>query len=200
MSDIRTHHDSRTWWFARPRVAALLLALALAGPLGACQQDQPPPAPAVEAEPPPAPVPPPPPPSRHVVHLAWSFDVGADRCVATAAGHLTTLTVTVRRNATVDLNLAFRAPDAAQIAAGSAAHLRFSGPSGKWNLQASGTARHGIGVSSRPDEMSFGRVLILLGGGVLDVAASPPVLASVQLPPAGPEGQTWFDCARHQMI
>ncbi len=172
----------------------------LAMTFGGCQQDQPPPAPAVAAEPPPAPPQPPPPPPRRVVHLAWSFDVGSDRCIATAAGQLTTLTVTVRRNAAVDLNLAFPAPDAAQIGAGSSANLRFSGPSGKWALQASGNARHGLRVSSSPDEMSFGRVLILLGGGTLDVAALPLLLASVQIPPAGPDGQAWSDCARHQMI
>lgn len=179
-------------------LAARAVAIALAMMIGACQQDDPPPAPEVAVAPPS--VPPPPAPARRVVRLAWSFDVAADRCIATASDRLTTLTVTVSRNAAVGLILAFPAPEAARITARSSAKFRFKGPSGTWSLRASGDARHGIGAFSAADEIALGRVLILLGGGTLDVAVPPPALPSVLIPAAGPEAQDWSDCARRQVI
>ena len=182
------------------RAAGSALAAALAAATGACQQHPPPAAPPVVLAP--APVPPEPrhEPARRVVVLGWSFDFAPDQCVATAAGDLATLTVTARRNATVDVHLAVSGPQAGRITAHSSASLRFSGPSGHWSLPASGTAQHTIGAASGPDELALGRALILLGGGTLDVALPQPGLPAVEIPPAGPQGQAWSDCARRQMI
>ena len=222
MIDIRMCHIGREWISGRERPAALnrpfsaprlqrprivgfsvlnpAIALSLVMVIGACQQNQPPPAPTVAVAPPPAQRQPPPQPAHRIVHLVWTFDIESDRCIASAADHLTTLTVTVVRNATIDLNLAFPSSEASRIRTYASAHLRFSGPSGNWNLQASGNARHGISASSAPDEVSLGRVLILLGGGTLNITVSPSALPPLHIPPAGPEGQAWSDCARRQMI
>lgn len=181
--------------FVGPAVAVVLLVT-----LGACQQAPPPPPPAVAAPPPPVPAEPQRPPARRAVSLAWSFDVGPDHCIATAAGDLATLTVTARRTAAVALDLAVSGPQAARITRRLPVTLRFSGPSGSWSLPASGTAQHRIGASSALDELSLGRVVILLGGGTLDVAVPPPGLPTLQIPPAGPQGQSWSDCASRQMI
>ena len=183
---------------AGPALGAVLVAMT-----SACQQADKPAAPAVAAAP--AVLAPPPaeprrPPARRVVSLAWSFGFGPDQCVATATGDFATLTVTVRRSATVDVMLAVAPPPPARGAARAPASLRFSGPSGQWSLPASGTAQHGFAASSEADERALGRVLILLGGGTLDVTSAPPGVPTVQLPPGGPQGQTWSDCARRQII
>ena len=168
---------------------------------GGCQQHKPPPAPAVIIPEPPPPAPPPRQPVlRHASHLAWSFAAMPDRCIATASGDGATLTVTVGRNAGVTLRLALTASATAQVRARAAATLRFHGPSGHWTLQGRGDPNAGISVASAPDEVSLGRVLMLLAGGVLDVDARASALPSLQIPPAGPEGTSWFDCARAQMI
>ena len=172
--------------------------MALLAALAACQQAPPPPPAPVVAR-----VPPPPaeahhPPVHRVVTVAWSFEIGPESCIATAAGGSATLTVAVRRNAAVDLTLAV--PEASRITAHSTPSLRFSGPSGAWSLPASGTARHGIAAATGADEESLGRMLILLGGGTLEVALTPPGLPTLLIQAAGPEAQAWSDCARRQMI
>ena len=100
----------------------------------------------------------------------------------------------------MDLRLAVSRPEGSHVTARSKANLRFSGPSGNWTLHARGDARHALGAASGPDEESLGRAIILLGGGTLDVALPPPGLPTLEIPPAGPEGQTWSDCARRQII
>lgn len=108
--------------------------------------------------------------------------------------------MTVQRNASVVLRLTLAAPLATQVRARTTATLRFHGPSGHWVLQGRGDPHLGISVASASDEVSLGRVLMLLAGGSLDVDLRAPPPSSLQIPPAGPEGASWFDCARAQMI
>jgi hypothetical protein len=133
--------------------------------------------------------------------MRWSFATGPDRCVATASGDHSVVRVTVVRNGSVALSLGYPPPAVRQLKPGTRAGLSFSGPSGHWSVQGQANAQRGISASSPPDEVSLGRILLLLGGGSLDAAAAPKLkLPPLQVGPAGPEGQAWFDCARAQMI
>ncbi len=165
----------------------------------ACQQIEPPPAPPVEVALLPVPPQPPPQPAHRILRLAWSFQTRADHCIATAAGDRAAVTITIRRSKGVNFHVALPASEASRIATRSLVKVRFGGPSGNWKLQASGDAKHGIDAPSAQDEVSLGRILILLGGGTLDFAV-PAGLPSLLIPPAGPEGQAWSDCAHSQMI
>jgi hypothetical protein len=198
--------DTSASHFGGPRRFAALLThftigLTALAAISGCQQHKPPPPPAVTI---PAPPPPAPPARQPVVrrasHLAWSFEATPDKCVATASGEGATLTITVQRNVGVVLRLALAAPLTTQIRARTTATLRFRGPSGNWALHGRGDPHVGISIASASDEVSLGRVLMLLAGGILDVDLRAPGPPSLQIPPAGPEGTSWFDCARAQMI
>jgi hypothetical protein len=142
-----------------------------------------------------------PPLVRHVqnqpVHTVWTFRSGDEDCVAVAAAENVSLVVTVNRNASI--NLAVSVPG--QLTQGSrSVPLRFTGPSGTWQVAASRTAAHQISVGLSANDIALSRILVLLNGGVLDVGTPPQPIVSLAISPSEAQGQTWFDCARGKVL
>jgi hypothetical protein len=137
---------------------------------------------------------------RQVVHTAWSFDSGTDECVGTAAAGGTSLRVTVRRNAPIRLVVSLTTKLERRPAGPAAVPLRFSGPTGSWQVSAQQTASHQLAVTLGSDDTALSRVLVLLGGGVLNVGEPEQAGTSLGITPSDAQGQLWFDCARSKMI
>jgi hypothetical protein len=137
---------------------------------------------------------------HHVLQLAWSFEKTPSRCLAKAVGAGAALAIAVSRNTGVKLRLTFPGVVVSGASARTKAILRFRGPAGHWELQGSNIGYVTVSVESASDEVSLGRVLMLLDGGTLDVNVPGPALPSLRVPPAGANGTSWFDCARAQML
>jgi hypothetical protein len=137
---------------------------------------------------------------RQVIRTTWNFESGNDECTATAAGGSTSLRVAIRRDAPIRLMLSLAAQLEPRPAGRSAVPLRFAGPTGTWQVSAQQTGSRQLTATLGSDNTALGRLLILLGGGVLDVAESEQSIASVGVAPSGAPGQLWFDCARGKMI
>jgi hypothetical protein len=152
------------------------------------------------APPVPSVVPPAPPPPRQVIRTNWTFASGNDECVAVAAGGGTSLRVTVRRDAPIDLTVTLSPPVEHRLAAHAATPLRFAGSAGHWQVSAQQTASHQLAVTLGSGDMALSRVLVLLSGGVLDVQNPDQVILSLTIVPSDAAGQLWFDCARREMF
>jgi hypothetical protein len=137
---------------------------------------------------------------RQVIHTTWTFESGNDACVAVAAAGVTSLRVTISRDTPIRLALSL-APQLDRLPAGRAPlPLRFAGPTGSWQVSAQQTGPHQLAVTLGADDTALSRILVLLGGGVLDVGVSEQVVASIDIMPSDARGQLWFDCARGKMI
>jgi hypothetical protein len=123
----------------------------------------------------------------------WRFDQDAAACVATLAAGRDTLTISVRRNVPVRLALALGEP------APATARLRFTGNSGNWQIGAQRAGDRSLGATLGADTIALSRVLVLLGGGTLDVGEAEQGLPAISVPAAGGQGQTWFDCSRDKL-
>jgi hypothetical protein len=170
--------------FALPR---LLRAGVVALPLASCQQ---PTAPVV------APAAPPPPVMSHRPLAAnWSFRAG-DVCTATAGAALLALDVNASRDT---LELVARV-DRAPLPESRFIPMKFVGPSGAWSVIGRRTAAGRVIASEPMTEDQAGRILILLGGGIVTIGnrdLGPPPL---RIPNAGPPGRDWFECVRRQLF
>jgi hypothetical protein len=136
---------------------------------------------------------------RQVIHTSWSFESGTDSCVAIATAGDTSLTLTIHRNEPIRLVLEL-APQIDRLPAGHAAvPLRFAGPTGSWQVAGQQAARHHLAAALGTTDTALSRVLVLLGGGTLDVGTQDQVSA-IGIAPSEALGQTWFDCARSKLI
>lgn len=136
-------------------------------------------------------------PTHQVIQTAWTFRAGDDDCVAIAARGTTTLTVTVQRGATIRLAVVLAAPVASRAAT---AALRFAGQAGDWRLTASFADARRVSVALGADETALGRLLVLLGGGTLDLVAGGRKVVSFAIGESAEAGRHWFDCARGKML
>jgi hypothetical protein len=136
---------------------------------------------------------------RQVIRTAWAFESANDSCIAVAAAGDTALRLTIRRNEPIRLVLDL-APPIDRLPAGHAAvPLRFAGPTGSWQVSAQPSARHHLTAALGATDTALSRVLVLLGGGTLDVGSQDQVSA-IGIAPSDVQGQTWFDCARNKAI
>jgi hypothetical protein len=136
---------------------------------------------------------------RQAIHTNWSFESGTDSCVAVAGAGDTSLTLTISRNEPIRLALEL-APQIDRLpAARAAVPLRFVGLTGSWQVSSQPTARHRLTATLGATDTALGRVLVLLGGGTLEVGTQDQVSA-IGIAPSEAQGQTWFDCARGKLI
>ena len=178
----------------RPVLAGLALWGSMAFLLSACQ---PPPKPVIAGpEPAPSSV------ARHrppvvvaPIDSAWTFQTG-EICTATASNPLLSLDVSAS-NTQLQLVLhaarRFRLPAHADVAVG------FTGPAGHWTIP--GVATPGrITITDPMTEYAAGRVLVLLGGGVIQVRKVRSGLPPLRVPSAGAPGRAWFECVRQRLF
>ncbi len=131
-----------------------------------------------------------------MVRTNWAFNTSGDECAAVAAAAGTSLLITVRRDAPIQLVVSLASP-----AHGLASvPLRFTGPAGAWQAAARQTAARQIAVPLGSDEAALSRVLVLLSGGVLEVGAPAQLIVSLVISASDAQGQAWFDCARGKML
>lgn len=166
-------------------------AIAFALVLSACTTLQPEKPPREETMAPPAPVVRP--PARPLLRGTWRFEQDAAACVATLVAGRDTLMVSVRRNAPVRLALAL------DDTAPAIARLRFTGGSGVWQIVAQRAGTGSLAATLGADSLALSRVLVLLGGGTLEIGEAEQALPALGLPAAGEQGQAWFDCARDRL-
>jgi hypothetical protein len=138
-----------------------------------------------------------PPPPVQPVATSWDFRTGEDACVAIAAAANVSLEVTVHRGEPI--HLVTTVPSAPPGRQGSVT-LRFAGGSGSWQLSARMTGPRQATALLGDDETDLSQLLLLLGGGVLEVGGAGKAIASLALREAGPHGRDWFDCARHNIL
>jgi hypothetical protein len=142
--------------------------------------------------------PPAPPAPRQTVRTTttWNFDTGSDECVAVATAGATSIRIIVQRHVPIRLLLSLAAPPGRR----APIPLRFSGQTGSWqaSLQPSGTRQLTADLGS--DETALSRVLVLLGGGLLDAGPAELPVVSLTIAPSATRGQQWFDCAREKLI
>jgi hypothetical protein len=183
----RPTNTGRRMRFLPPR---LLLAAAFALSLAACQKPEPPPAP------PPPPPPPPPPIVHRPVAATWNFQTG-DVCTATAGGGALSMEIAVSRDT---MTLTARLPRDAVVRAGRLAGIEFSGPSGAWTMSGRGAASHRVIASQPMTEDQAGEILILLGGGRINIGSRALGVPELRIPNGGEPGRDWFACVRRQLF
>jgi hypothetical protein len=157
---------------------------------------QPPPVEEKLEEPAPVVVPVAPRPPRQVISTTWSFDNRTDECLAVAASGRTSLQVTVRRNAPIQLAIAL---PRSLPPSKPAVELRFSGPAGSWKINARRMGSRHLTAVLGSDDTALSRVLVLLSGGRLEVGEQDQAIPSFGLAPSEARGRLWFDCARKSM-
>lgn len=133
------------------------------------------------------------PATRPLLRGAWRFEQDAAACTATVVAGRDTLTVGIRRNEPVRLTLALAEP------APPTARLRFSGSSGNWQIVAQQAGARSLVATLGADTLALSRLLVLLGGGTLEIGEPDQALPAIGLPAAGEQGQTWFDCGRDRL-
>ena len=133
------------------------------------------------------------PPARPLLRGTWRFEQDDTACVATLIAGRDSLTVTIRRTAPGRLALAL------EDAAPATARLRFTGNSGNWQIVAQRAGARSLVAALGPDNLALSRVLVLLGGGTLELGDAAQGLPAIGLPAAGTPGQAWFDCARDKL-
>ncbi|HEY7577533.1 MAG TPA: hypothetical protein VH855_08045 [Acetobacteraceae bacterium] len=149
------------------------------------------------------PVPPVPPsqparrPASQPIRTAWSFREGADDCSATAAAAGASLEVAVRHDAPIRLALTLQS---ISLRAQAGVPLRFTGPAGSWRVAARATGAHMLAATLGSDETALSHVLVLLGGGTLEVGEAGAVRGALEISPSNKDGQAWFDCARNKVL
>jgi hypothetical protein len=131
---------------------------------------------------------------HQVLRAHWSFDARADGCTARAAAGRVTLQFLIRPASPVSLILILAGP----VAPKHGAKLRFTGPTGHWQVAAKPAGKHQMQGDLGADDTALGRVLVLLNGGVLDIGDPKQAMPSLAIPAGGAPGQAWFDCARRQ--
>lgn len=127
-----------------------------------------------------------------MVHTAWAFSTGHD-CVAVAAAGRVRLTIAVHRAGPIRMTVFLPAENTGKPVA------QFHGPAGTWKAHGVVSGRDAVFTMGR-DMNALSRVLMLLSGGVLALEPSDGDWPILDLPPSGPEGQQWFDCARNSVI
>jgi hypothetical protein len=87
------------------------------------------------------------------------------------------------------------------VSTSQVAHLQFSGPAGSWQIiQTAKMPRGSLSILLPANDETLGRVLIMLSGGTLELKKPSSRSLSVQLPAAGSDGRSWFDCARDKLL
>jgi hypothetical protein len=140
------------------------------------------------------------PPPRQVVRTSWTFSADKDECVAVAAAGGTALRVTVRRSAPIRLALSLAPPLEVRAFGRAAIPLRFTGPTGRWQVVAQQSGIRQLAVALGSDETALSRVLVLLSGGMLEVGEPGQANITLAVAPSDTRGQLWFDCARGKII
>ncbi len=167
----------------------LVLAGAVALLLTSCER---PAAPVIA----PTPTPPPPPVVHRPVASAWSFHAG-DVCTATAGGGGLALDVAASRDT---LELVVRMLRGAAMPASRSVAITFAGASGAWTMTGHNAASHRVIASQPMTEDQAGRVLILLGGGIVKVGNRSDSVPELRIPNSGTPGRDWFECVRRQLF
>jgi len=140
------------------------------------------------------------PPPRLTVRTSWTFTAGNDECVAVAAGGGTSLRVSIRRAASINLVLSAPTQTGQRFAEHGPVPVRFAGSAGRWQVSAQQLANHQLNVTLGTGDIALSRVLVLLSGGVLDVLNPEQVTLSLTIAPSDAAGQYWFDCARSKLL
>ena len=176
---------------------ACILAASLVGCTSVRPQPRPPPPP-IAVKPPPVRIARPP-PRQQTVHGNWVFSEDEETCVARISGPHFWLEVTVG-SSEITVFLGTSHPTEASARHGPLLRIRFSGLAGNWDI--SGNRIRGPAVESTlaMNDASLGRVVMMLGGGTVDVPTGPPQLPIFALPAAGREGSAWLRCARQKLL
>ena len=169
--------------------ASAVVALALV--LSACTPSQPVQPPREETMAPATPVIRP--AARPLLRGTWRFAQDPAACVATLVAARDALTLAVHRNGPVRLTLALDEP------APTTARLRFAGSGGNWQIVAQQAGARSLAATLGTGDIALSRVLVLLGGGTLEIGQAEQGLPAISLPAAGEQGQAWFDCGRDKL-
>jgi len=128
-------------------------------------------------------------PQPTAVSADWSFASDAGVCTAAAAADSAGFSIAVQAGHPVVFTVFAARP---ALAAGARAAIRLSGAAGSRTL--AGRAVNGARIEADvpPGNEALDYILAALGGGTADAAG----LARIRMPPAGPEGASWwFGCA-----
>lgn len=148
----------------------------------------------------PPPYPPPPLPARPPpVTLTWTFAQSADECLARAANDATALRVVVNRGSTIAIQIVFDRSVSLPTIGGLHVSLWFTGTAGSWGAGGAIVSRNRVVAMLPLNDLSVARVLLLLGGGSLNVAAQPS-LPMLRVIPSDMEGQKWFACVQRMLV
>jgi hypothetical protein len=185
------------WGRVRSATAACVIAASLIG-CTSVRPPPPPPAPPIVVKPAPVRIARPQ-PRRQTVHGDWVFSENEQTCGARVSGPRFWLEVTVG-SSDITVFLGANQPTGAPVHQGPLLHIRFSGLAGNWDISGH-LVRGPAVVSTLPmDDASLGRLIMMLGGGTVDVPTGPSQLPIFALPPAGREGRAWLRCAHQKLV
>lgn len=182
---------------SRPHRDACHLASALALILlGACAAAPPPPAPPPVATPVAAR---PSPPEPRIRDAAWQFRSGQGTCSAIASGRVAGFEATVD---SANITFAVRPGPVVRTSLRPRAtvNLSFTGPAGEWRIAAVRGSDGAMTAQQPLDEVAAGRILALLGGGIVAAEGPGVTLPQLRLPPGGSAGRDWFECVRRLLL
>ena len=159
--------------------------------LASCAQPKAPPQPASLPAPPPPP--PPAPAARPILRTTWSFHAGQDACTALARSGPASLSIAIHPEGPIRLTLSLPRDPPEQF------FVRFNGPAGRWQIDAGYKTHHTASFALPRTDLSLGRILTLLSGGLLTLEPPGDTLPILSLPESGNAGAQWFACAMHSV-
>lgn len=163
--------------------------------LAACHEP-PPPAPVVLA-PPPSVIEPAKPPEP--VNASWSFSITQSACVARAANHGVSFTLSFGSSSKLEFALSAPALHSRATRAGARGRLQFRGGTGSWTWAARVTSQRTLAGLLPANKIAADDVLIALEGGVLRTELVHSQVPALRIPAANVAGREWFDCVREKI-
>ena len=88
----------------------------------------------------------------------------------------------------------------AHVPVGRATAIAFSGAGGAWNVTGHGAASRRVVASQPMTEDQAGQILVLLGGGRINVGTRSLGVPELRIPNGGAPGRDWFACVRRQLF
>lgn len=187
---------SRWARYCLPELASAILCVAVAG----CTAHRLPEttgAPSVpQAEAPPRPAP------RHpaskTVQAHW-LGTGDATCPETARLKASNLTIILRQPKLSEITISLALLHSRMRSAhGKKLSLTFQNKQTKWDVKGRLKDKQ-VAFTLPSNAESLSKILVLMSGGTLHLR-SPRVKYLIQVPPAGPSEQRWFDCARIKVV
>ena len=134
-------------------------------------------------------------PAPPVTRAVWSFS-SAQNCVATASSSIIAIGIETTDSA---VTWTVRGPLAAMAPGQRHVRLAFAGNHAAWTIIARRAPRGQLIASMPLSEYAAGRILVMLGGGALQVGTGSDV-RTIVLPGSGQDGARWFGCVRDHLL